>query len=135
MMAGRTGPEKGFSTSGRARHVPSLSPGASIQAVTKEGSVRGLLQPLQIPHLRERKIHCPAELCVLLHAHKAGGANKVQHQLNLLPGFAIDLGESLHPLCFHLVLAVMFVVTHHFCPQTEIFHACTSVILGSIHSF
>lgn len=115
--------------------MPSLSPGASIQAVTKEGAVRGLLQPLQIPHLRERKIHCPAELCVLLHAHKAGGANKVQHQLNLLPGFAIDLGESLHPLCFHLVLAVIFVVTHHFCPQTEIFHACTSIILGSIHSF
>lgn len=121
--------------SGRAWPAPSLSLGPSIQAVTKQVSARGDLKPLQIPHLRERKIHCWAELRVLLQStqvtgneQKEGDAHKVQHLLDLPPGLAMDLGESLHPLCLHLPLAMKSVVIHCIYTQTETFCVCTLVI-------
>lgn len=100
------------------------------------------MKPPQSPHLRERKTHCWAELHVLLQStqvpcnkQKAGDAHKVQHLLYLPPGLAIDLGESLRPLCVHLPLAVKSVVIHCIYSQTEIFCACMSVILGLIYRF
>lgn len=36
---------------------------------------------------------------------QAEDAHKSQLLLDLLPGHAIDLGESLHPLCLHVPLA------------------------------
>lgn len=132
--------EKGLSTPGRPWPVPSLSLGPSIQAVTKEASAWGDLKPLQIPHLRDlKKTHCWAELHVLLQStqdpcneEKAGDAHKVQHLLDLPPGLAIDVGESLHPSCLHLPLAVVICCI---CSQIDIFCACVSLILGSIYRF
>ena len=110
--------------------------------MTKEASARGDLKTLQIPHLTERKTHCWAELRVLLQStqvpcneQKAGDAREVQHLLNLLPGLARDLGESLHSLCLHLPLAMKSVLIHRIYSQVEIFCACTSVTSGSIYRF
>lgn len=120
--------------SGRAWPMPSSSPGTSSQAVTKEASAGGDLKPLQIPHLRQNKTCCWAELHVLLQStqvpyneQNAEDVHKVQCLLDLPPGLAANLGESLYCLCLHLPSAVRSVVIHRIYSQTEIFvRACQS---------